>query len=568
MLTNSNSRISSGLFFWGFLILAFAGSMIWAKSRDPFRRIEFKVKTTHSGKVSGITVLPKGYEKLPVVIYVHGSGGSWLTSGRELRQFAELGLAAVGFDYDQTNSVAFDEQFSAVLEYVRQQSWAVTNSICWIGLSLGAQNTLSFALKHPEAQPQLYVRLAGGWVEELDGKSQNTEVRSQKLEPAPHPSPLPKGEGKDTEQPVKSSTLDSRPSTVIRCPVLLVHGERDETFPVEDTKRLAGFLQTNGVAVTLKILPGKSHGFDSDLAVVIRGVGEYCKAKLTPNHPLPEFPILHPYRYPICILPALVWVGICFYSRRSQTAATDLKVPLTKFEIGLRVTAIVLATLAIGQTAIHLITPRLEVSERTLAVARKFLVPPKWKADFETLAGQPIWKGQKLKTLLTHVELANYTVNELINWKVDEEIYREFVLSPVIVPSLHLSPPLGAGERVSEMNWRRELWENFYPRIRKENTTEAAAEIVVRFLRERVTIDSHASSPRPSPLSNGREGVIDSTGIETTWAKQIANEKDFETIYVSALRSVGVPARLSQSHKSEFWTGQEWKSAPRPLLSW
>ena len=41
-----------------------------------------------------------------------------------------------------------------------------------------------------------------------------------------------------------------------------------------------------------------------------------------------------------------------------------------------------------------------------------------------------------MKTLLEHVELANYN-RGLVNWKVDEQVYREFVLSAqILVPGL------------------------------------------------------------------------------------------------------------------------------------
>ncbi len=49
---------------------------------------------------------------------------------------------------------------------------------------------------------------------------------------------------------------------------------------------------------------------------------------------------------------------------------------------------------------IHLITPRLEVNDNTLNIAKKLLVQPRERADFETLAAQRIWHGQKLKTPL------------------------------------------------------------------------------------------------------------------------------------------------------------------------
>jgi len=202
------------------------------------------------------------------------------------------------------------------------------------------------------------------------------------------------------------------------------------------------------------------------------------------------------------------------------------------------VAAVVLGTLAVADTALHLVPPRLEIGPATLQIARSHLLAPKWRADFETLAAMPIWQGQRLQTLLTHVELAHYTVYELVNWKIEDALYRSFVLSPIIVQ----------GEW--ELNWRRELWENFYPRVRHENTTSDAAEIVVRFLRQRETIvPGHPKQP----------------GIESMWNGHIVNPEDFEILYTAALRSVGVPARLNPSRQAEFWTGTAWKTAPAPL---
>ena len=502
--------------FWPFFALLFFGTLVWAHSRDPFRRTEFAVKTAAGTKVHGITVLPglassprpsppkeaRG-KRMPVVVYAHGSGGTWLTDGSDLRQFAELGMAAVGFDYDQTNSGAFDGEFAAVLDYVRQQSWADTNAIAWVGFSLGAQNTLRYLLKHPADKPQLYVRLSGGWIPELD----NSSLAAGHLS-------LP--------------------------PILLVHGENDSIFSVEEALRLEGLLRTNGTAVTLHVVPSHGHGIDSDQPVVFRLIAEYCKAKLTPSHPLPEFPRLHPYPFLLCISLAFAWLGFWLYLRRKSRPVPEPKIPLTKFEIGLRVTAAILATLAVADTALHLIPPQMQVSPCTLQIARKYLLAPKWHRDFETLAALPLWQGQRLKTLLEHVNLANYTINELVNWKVEDALYRQFVLSPAIVSGEH------------ELNWRRALWENFYPRIRHENTTEAAAEIVVRFLRQRVTIAPNHPKQH---------------GVESMWYGHIVNLEDFEILYTAALRSVGVPARLNRKQEAEFWTGSQWETAPRPLAT-
>jgi hypothetical protein len=291
--------------------------------------------------------------------------------------------------------------------------------------------------------------------------------------------------------------------------------------------------------------------------VAIRNVGEYVKSQLTPVHPLPEFPVPNDFPFLLCIAPTFAWAVIWIYLRKTEKEIkteyliSNIEYPkLKRWEISLRVTATVLATLAIADTAIHLGTPRLNASETTLKIARSFLVPPKWKEDFEELASKSFWPGQHLKTLLTHVELANYCVYELINWKVDKKIYNEFVLSPIV-----------DSENDPELNWRRPLWEFFYPRIRKENSPGEAAKIVVRYLRERVTISIASSSPSKMPVSHWP------TGIETIWRNQITDERGFERIYVATLRSVGIGARLNPEKNAEFWTGAEWMLAPRPLIT-
>ena len=304
----------------------------------------------------------------------------------------------------------------------------------------------------------------------------------------------------------------------------------------------------------------------------MRNVGEYIKAQLTPEHPLPEFPVAKNYSFLVCIAPAFAWVGFWLYLRMGSarvpltvagvapdTSEENIEHPtsnierpkLKKWETGLRVTAVILVTLALAQTGIHLITPRLSISETTLRVARQWLLAPKWKEDFETLAAKPFWRGQRLKTLLTHVELSNYCVYELINWKVDQAIYNEFVLSPEIDAKV-----IGESPAIPELNWRRPLWEFFYPRIRKENSPDEAAEIVVRHLRERVTI-----------VSDGRMSAARwPSGIETIWENQITDEKSFQRICVATLHSVGVGARLNSKGIAEFWTDSQWKRAPKPLI--
>jgi predicted esterase len=493
---------------WGGLaILLFLGALEWAKERDPFVRRWFTLKTADGSSFKCVAVLPKPMRYYPVVIYAHGSGGDLLKDGVELRQIAELGLATVSLEYDKQDKVSFNAQFGQLLRYLNQQSWVNTNAIAWVGFSLGANDTFDFILRHPEWQPQLLVQLSGAGLRE--GRANN-------------------GFG------------------LLHCPFVLIHGDQDELFPVEDTKRLASVLQTNGEAVELKIIPGAPHGMELEREMVFRNIGECCLTHLVGTNAWRNYRSIAQWQAeapPLWLfwLPAAFWiVGWSIWLRRHKEISKRIK--LSRGETVLRQLAVLLVICALAETAIHFVPPHFSVSNKTLSIARKFLVEPKERADFEYLDAQPIWHDEKLKALLEHVELAGYN-RELINWQVDEKHYQDYVLSPAIT-----------GKSRERLNWRRPLWEEFYPRIRRESSPEDAAKIVVRHLRERVTI---------APLFNPPHDV------PAIWLKQITDEAGFQIIYVAALRSIGIPARMDLNKHVEFWDGSGWQIAPLPsIISW
>ena len=365
-----------------------------------------------------------------------------------------------------------------------------------------------FALQHPQLQPQLLIQLSG------TGLDQST-FRSQ--------------------------------SPSLHCPVLLIHGDKDEFFSVADTKQLALELQTSGVPVELKIIADISHGMEPERGVISRSIGEYCISHLSSNGRWQNYRSITQWQteappFGMFCLPAAAWaVGWLAWWWFGKPARPE-KIKLKRPEIALRWLAVLLATWASAETAIHLATPFFSVSDRTVSLARQFLVQPKERADFECLAAKHIWLGEKMGALLDHVELAGYN-RELINWQLDDKIYRDFVLSPVIT-----------GNPGEQLGWRRPLWEEFYPRIRHESSPEDATKIVVRHLRERVTIAALQNPPQDVP---------------NIWLKQITDEAGFEIIYVAALRSVGVSARLDASRQADFWDGTNWCVAPNPsMMSW
>lgn len=182
----------------------------------------------------------------------------------------------------------------------------------------------------------------------------------------------------------------------------------------------------------------------------------------------------------------------------------------------LRVMVILAVLMATGLSAIHCITPQLAVSSGTMDVARKFLVHPKETKNFEWLAAQPIWLAQKLKTLLDHAELATYN-RTLVNWQVEEKMFQDFVLSPVIT-----------GAANEKLDWRRPLWEEYYPQVRHEPSQEDAAKKVIQQL------------------------------LETT---PIRDDRQKKELTVATLRAVGIPSRLNDQENAEFWNGAKWVNA-------
>ena len=174
-----------------------------------------------------------------------------------------------------------------------------------------------------------------------------------------------------------------------------------------------------------------------------------------------------------------------------------------------------------------------------LAVARWWLVRPEQRFDFDWLVQQPGLQGQKVGTLLEHLELADLQRNFFFP-HMDKEMYRNYVLSPQIVSA-----------ESSEIHWRREVWENFYPSIRNETNPTAAAQSVARLLRERITI---------------LPGHVKSEGVEQMWGSGVVDPEGFETLNVAVLQSIGIPARMSATRQIEFWNGNAWTTAPRPVV--
>jgi hypothetical protein len=208
-------------------------------------------------------------------------------------------------------------------------------------------------------------------------------------------------------------------------------------------------------------------------------------------------------------------------------------------QLSLRAGAGVLASSALVLSLIYLVVPRLPVSGWTLDVANEFLAHGDKAADFQFILQGAPYHGTRLGALLEHVKLANLQRHQFYP-SLDTSTFQQFVLSPVV----DTMP-------VAELDWRRRLWEYFCPLVRQENDPSRAAVVIVRALRERLGI---------SPNYPYR------VGVETIWTQGMTDEPGFERVYVAALRSVGIGARLDEHKRAELLAAGGWQAAPRPVV--
>lgn len=486
-----------------FVLVSFACALVWASAKDPFQRISFSLSIASGRTLEGIAVLAKPLSERPVIIYLHDASEDLVKSRAQLRQLAELDLAAVGIEYNKTNQMEFDNEFARLLEYVGRQHWAQSNRVAWLGYGLGAQRALNYMAAHPQAKPQLLVWLAGGSASERD------ELRK-------------------SVSAIKTTD----------CQFLFAHGREDEVFPMRDCEELATTLRAQKNQVELSILDELQHQFGQNRDVVYRAVAERIAGHFgQPDQRAARAERTHEYLW-LSVAAMAAW--FCWWAGHQITIwciPKGMHFPMQAKVFYVLVASV--AAMALAQTILHLALPRLAVTPKTIVTAEKMIVKPEWRDDFAFLASDPGWKGKPVWQLLQHVELAGLQRRQFYA-ELNDALYREYVLSSRI-----------GAEGPQEWGWRRQLWESFYPRVRKEDDPMQAARTVARYLRERVGV---------APSSSTK------TGVESAWVTGVTDSAVFEETHVAALRSVGIGARLGSEGLPEIWHEGQWRLAPQPLL--
>jgi carboxymethylenebutenolidase len=180
------------------------------------------------------TYLPGSLESsLPAVVALHGAGGN--VAGME--QYAST-LAAHGFAvyllhyFDRTGTESADKPTILrhfplwmktlwdAISFIETQPQVDRARIALLGFSLGAY--LSLAISAIDPRVKAVVEFFGGMPKEM-------HLFMRRL-----------------------------------CPVLILHGEADQTIPVEEAYQLQKLLEKKGIAYEIKTYPGAGHGFEDE----------------------------------------------------------------------------------------------------------------------------------------------------------------------------------------------------------------------------------------------------------------------------------------------------------------
>ncbi len=179
--------------------------------------------------------LPKTLDNpVPAVVALHGAGGNVSGMDRYASALAAQGFAVYVLHYfDRTGTESADKPTIMrnfplwmktlwdAISFVETQPQVDRERIALLGFSLGAY--LSLANSAMDHRVRAVVEFFGGMPKEMN-------LFMRRL-----------------------------------CPVLILHGETDQTIPVEEAYQLQKLLEKKGIPYEIKIYPGAGHGFEDEI---------------------------------------------------------------------------------------------------------------------------------------------------------------------------------------------------------------------------------------------------------------------------------------------------------------
>lgn len=197
-------------------------------------------------------------QRFPTVLFLHGFPGSersvdvqraLMARGVASAALSFLGAWGSGGKYRFTTLVP---QARAALRAARRLSFVDSRRIAVYGFSMGGWTALNLAALEPALKAVVAVAPCGG-PEMIGPQNRSFLTRLSKPLNAPAPAAL--------EADFRRAMRRFDPALAIprlRAPLLLIHGDQDETIPLPISKRYAALA---GERARLVVLRGADHGF-------------------------------------------------------------------------------------------------------------------------------------------------------------------------------------------------------------------------------------------------------------------------------------------------------------------
>lgn len=236
-----------------------------------------QVTTTDGLKLAIAADVPAGAEPFPTVLFVHGYGSQ--KASYDYRQIApELraqGVATVCFDFrgsgesegrvEDVTITTGHLDMRAVVDWLVQQPWVDTDRLGIFGFSYGGLMSLLYLEDNPEVFRAAVLKAPStDWAAARRARL-GPDLMRQWQASGYHDFEYP---GLTVHAPyaVYEDALDYdayKRAPDVRCPVLIWHGDKDESVPLEQNTKLVAAL---GDQAQLKIVPGADHRFYDDAA--------------------------------------------------------------------------------------------------------------------------------------------------------------------------------------------------------------------------------------------------------------------------------------------------------------
>jgi len=225
-------------------------------------------KNKRGKQLIGILHLPKGKRKIPLVVFCHGFGSTKTKTKyvRIARALEKKGIGCFRFDFEGCGDSEGDLQtiiikrqvsdLKTAIDWLLKQKNIKRDKIAFLGSSLGSVIIAIFVTSQNfPAKTLVFLtqafnqeRLFPFWYAKQDLRKWKKQGYFIRKENKIGISYLKENEKKDY-----SSILSQ-----ISFPILIIHGEKDETVPVKFSRELARRYQN----IQLKIYPGADHKFE------------------------------------------------------------------------------------------------------------------------------------------------------------------------------------------------------------------------------------------------------------------------------------------------------------------